>query len=55
MRDEVFRCVAPIHVEGDYTVVLAAHVTRKSLQLSPVIHLGRAGAFNERLDVWYER
>ena len=54
-RDELFRVVAPIHVEGEWTAVFAAHVTRQTLLLSPVIVPGRAVEFNELLDVGYKR
>jgi len=38
----MFGSVAPIHVEGEKTAVLAADITSQALQLSPVMILGRA-------------
>ena len=49
-RNELFRFVAPIHVEGEYAMTHSADVSHQALQLSPFIILVRAVAFNECLD-----
>ena len=36
-RDELLRCVTPVHLEGENTAVLDADVTGQALQLSVVI------------------
>ena len=43
--------VAPIHVQGEQAAVLAADVTSKALQLSPVTVPGRAVMFHEGQEV----
>ena len=49
-RDELLGYLSPIHVEGEYTEVLAAYVSRLALQLSRVIVPIHAVALNEWLD-----
>ena len=54
-RYEFLWSVAPIHVEGKQTAVLAADVTSLALQLSLVMVPGRAVTFYEGQDVGHER
>ena len=47
--------VAPTHVEGKQTAVLAADVTSQALQLSSVMIPGRVDSFYEGQDIGHER
>ena len=44
-RDELLWLLAPVHIEGEKTALVAAEVTRQALQLSLVIFPGGAVAF----------
>ena len=54
-RYEMLGSLAPIHVEGEQTAVIAADVATEDLQLSFILVPGRAVTTYECLDVGQER